>query len=104
MTIKITKFTKRENDSSLKAYFNIVVEKWGNFYINDMKLFEKNGSRFVTFPDKEYTKDGEKKYAANCGFTERNVSTSFQNNVLKAIDEFCMQNRDSRQDQCEIPF
>jgi hypothetical protein len=94
--MEVTRYLKSPNQSALIAYFSlkfqVQIEAFGvmmpaNMFVNDMKLFLKNGRKWVSFPDKKYEKDGQPQYIPYMGFTERN--DEFNNAVLKAIDEFC---------------
>ncbi len=100
--IVVTKYRAMQ-ESSLKAYFSITIDKWGDFFIKDMKLFEKNGHKFVNFPDQKYEKDGETKYSPYCGFAKREIKEAFEKEVLKAIEVFLSQSQKS-DDQMQIPF
>jgi DNA-binding cell septation regulator SpoVG len=114
--MEITKYQKMEGKGALLAYLSIKFSISGSpdFFINDMKLFQKNGRRWVGFPDKKYEKDGETKYAPYCGFTER--CDEFSNKVIKALDAYCarghnqspqnaaQQKQDHRPSMEECPF
>jgi len=89
--IQVTKYRKSDREGALIAYFNIIVPKWGNFYINDMKLFQKDGKRWTGMPDRKYEVENETKYAPYCGFQERKMSQSFQDQILKAIDQYAIE-------------
>jgi hypothetical protein len=91
MNIKVTRYNKTKGNSALIGSFSIVVPKWGNFFINNMKHFEKNGHYFIAFPDKEYEEEGKKKHFPYNGFTERKISDAFQNEVLKAIEQYFLE-------------
>lgn len=73
------------NHSVLKYSFTVVVTQWSDFYLKECKLFEKDGKRWVTFPDREYEKNGEKKYMALCGFKTKELSEAFKEKVKDAL-------------------
>jgi len=89
--LKVTRYHKTKGNSALVGIFSIVVPKWGYFFINNMKHFEKNGHYFVGFPDKEYEEEGKKKHFPYTGFTERKISDAFQQEVLKAIEQYFLE-------------
>lgn len=92
MKIEITKYLKavpKEGRSdSIVAYFNMRVffNTW--WYYNSMKLFQKNGHYFITFPSMKYEKNNETKYTPYMGIEERKSFEDFQEEVLQAIDSF----------------
>lgn len=90
--MKVTKYRKADKLGSLVGYFSIIFKSpWGGgMFINDMKLWMKDGRRWVSFPDRKYENEhGETKYVPYCGFSDREASDKMQDEVLKAIDEFC---------------
>lgn len=92
MSIVVTRFSKIAGSGALMGFLSITFPIPGcpNFFVNDMKLFQSNGKRYVKFPDKPYEKDGETKYFPQCGFVER--FDEFSDMVVKALDEYCMKN------------
>jgi hypothetical protein len=93
--MKVTKYRSAEKSGHLVGYFNIIFKSpWGGgFFINDMKLWMKDGRRWVSFPDRKYENEhGETKYFPYCGFSQREVSDKFQEEAIKAIEEFCAKN------------
>jgi hypothetical protein len=88
MTIKCTKFRSRVS-GSLLGFANIEVEKW-SLEIRNIKLFMKNGRRWISMPSYEFTTvDGETKYASYLVFLEPSHMSIFQDKVIEAIDRFC---------------
>jgi len=120
--IKVTQYFKNHSkdgkESPLVATFNIVTvwPSYGEFYINGLKLFRKNGGLWIKFPDKEYLKDGEKKYFPHCGFLERPIHEKFQKEIIEAIHTYAKQQKQQLEnppkptpasvieDQEELPF
>jgi len=70
------------------ARFSIKIPKWGNFLIKDISLFSKNNHRWISFPSRSYEEDGKKKYFQYNGFEDLQMMQSFQEKVLKALDEY----------------
>jgi hypothetical protein len=89
--ITVLKYTKYPKEGALIATFNMQVDfpGWGLMYFNDMKLFMKNGARWVYFPDRSYVKDDKTQYYSLCGFVTREDSDARQPMILKAIEAFC---------------
>lgn len=110
MTIKITRYTKAKDKGCLIAWFSMSIDVLISntytkmFYINDCKWWQKEGVRWISFPDKEYVKDGQKKYSPICGFEERNDMEAFQCDVNRALEEYCLKYKLSQpiQSVCEI--
>jgi len=87
--IKVTRYRKNNGTSALIGNFSILIPKWGNFFINGMKHFQKNGHYWISFPDREYKDEKENlKHFPFNGFTERKISDAFQEEVLNALTEF----------------
>lgn len=54
--------------------------------INGMKLFSRrDGGHFVSFPEREYEKDGEKKYAKIVWIEDRETRDKFSNAAVEAL-------------------
>jgi hypothetical protein len=63
--------------------------------VNDLKLFDKNGSRWISLPTKEYTKrDGSKGYAPLVEFGSKEAEREFQEAALAALDRYHQENDD----------
>lgn len=67
--------------------FTIKVPKWGNFLIKEMSYLQKGETRWVSFPQRQYEIDGQKKYFAYVGFENFELTKKFQAEVLKVLDE-----------------
>lgn len=90
--MKVTKF-KTVQRGCLQGVFSVLIKTdFGMLFINELKLFMKNGSRWVSFPDRVYEKDGETKYFPYAGFLNKESFDIFQEQAVKAIDEFCAKN------------
>ena len=86
--IEITKYAPIQK-GALLARFDIVIPKWGDFIIRDIVLFQKDGKRWISLPNRQFEVNGEKKYFNYMGFKEPNMMQSFQNEVMKALDAYC---------------
>ena len=83
--IMITRFAKQEKPV-LKAFFSIKIPQYAGLCINDLSYFQKGNSRWISYPQKPYEKDGEKKYANVIFFEEK----AMQDSILKALDEYML--------------
>lgn len=105
MTIQVTRYQKNDKLGPLVAFYSIIVPKWGNVYINDMKLFMKDGKRWIGFPNRSYESEGETKYFPYIGFADKDIFSKFQDQVLKAIEEYCAKSNEQPQPADEpLPF
>lgn len=84
---------KPVNKGVVIATFNAKIQKWGDFIIRDLTLFEKNGSRWVSMPSKQYTNQaGEKKYFSYCLFENPDVAKKFNEKILEEVKILLMKN------------
>lgn len=106
MQIIVTKYKRLEKESSLKGIFSILIPDWGNFYVNEMKFFQKNTQKWIGFPDRVYDQDGEKKRFSYAGFQNLEDKKAFEHEVLKAIEEYADKQRDNKFMEIEeqLPF
>jgi hypothetical protein len=80
----ITNF-KHINKSALIGTFDLVIPKWGNFVIREMCYFQKGAQKWVSFPSKQYEKDGQKKYYPYNAFQDKATLDAFMHKVLEAV-------------------
>jgi hypothetical protein len=85
--IEITKYTSMGKGLIL-GKFDIVVPKWGGFYIREILLMQKGSARWISLPSKSYESEGEKKFYSYNGFKEDKMLRSFQEQVMKSLDEY----------------
>jgi hypothetical protein len=86
----MTKFSitnaKLIQKNSLVGSFDL--EMPSGLIIRGAMLFEKNGSRWVNFPSKEWTKqDGTKGYYPLLEFASREINDRFQKLVMPFVDD-----------------
>ncbi len=88
--MKITRYRKNTQQSALISYFSIEFEtKWGPQYINDLKLFNKNGHFWIGFPDRQYKDEKEEtKYFPYMGFKDKSSHQNFESEVMQALQDF----------------
>ena len=92
------------NHPVLKASFTVVIPEWQDFCLRECKLFEQQGKRWVSLPDREYEKDGEKKYWPLCGFKTRETNDAFKAKVRAALDEVLEQKPKTIPHSEDTPF
>jgi hypothetical protein len=72
----------------------IFVPKWG-VEINGITLLQKDGRRWISFPSKQYEKDGEKKYMPYFRFPNADHYNLFCQAVKEAIERHAQTTADS---------
>jgi hypothetical protein len=104
--IEIIKYQKNKKQSVLAGYFAINVHKWGGFIIEDMKHFIKDDKSWVSFPQKEYEYNGEKKYVSYNKFQDPKINSSFSKEILNALDNYLKTNQEPEKiySDSELPF
>lgn len=107
--MQILKYTKLNKDGFLKGFADLgLPTPWGNFIINGIKVFEKNGSKWCALPQRESEeKDdkGKKKYFPIVKFDDRDAHDKFQSAFLQKLDAHELQQSPSvHTKQQEIPF
>lgn len=83
---------KSFDKAPLQAMFDLKVPKWGNLIIKGMKLFSKNGQRWIAFPSEKSEKDGKTEYYPRLFFEDKEVMEKFKVEAIKAIDKYCLEN------------
>lgn len=68
--------------------------------VNDISYFEKGDQRWISYPQKQYEKDGQKKYTNMIFFKER----SAQNAIIQALDDYFKKNDEKLTESGFIPF
>ena len=83
-------FTIREwkpfERNSLRGFLSI--ELRSGMILHGCTLHEKNGSRWVGLPAKEYTKEGERAWVPLVEFASKEVRQAFQEQALAAFDAY----------------
>lgn len=72
----------------LLAQCDIKMPIWGNFIIYGISIFEKDGKRWISFPSREYEKEGQKKYFQHCRFEAENMTEAFRKEFFKELDRY----------------
>ena len=89
---------------TLQAFVDIFIPKWG-VEIYGLKIFMKDGKKWVGFPSKEYQGDnGEKKYSPYFRFPNKEHQDAFFKKVLDAVSKFCNDKPRGETKQEEFPF
>lgn len=91
--MKVTKYKKAEKEGYLIASFSVAyqVPRYGTMFCNDIQLFQKDGRRWIAFPQRKYEKDGEVQFFAYTGCTDRLGAEAFRSDALDAIELFCIE-------------
>lgn len=79
---------KEVNKGAVKGSFSVKLKKWGDMIISEMTLFEKSGRQWVSYPARQYEKDGEKKYMHYIFFEDKKVDQQIKDKILEALLEF----------------
>ncbi len=90
--MEIIKFVS-VNKGTFVCEIDLKIPKWGSFIIRKIKVFEKEGGRWIVLPSQEYEKDGKKQFYAYNLFEERKTFDLFQEQVFKAFDEYIEKNQ-----------
>ena len=89
---------------ALLGFADIRVHKWG-VDIQGVKLYQKDGKRWIQLPSNEYEKDGEKKYSPFMKFIDAPHWEQFTTKVKEAIEAFCATAAESGEETFEeVPF
>lgn len=77
------------------ALINIIIPKWADFFIEDIKVFQKNGHYWIKFPERSEKNEqsGEIKYFPRSGFHSKDIHEKFEKQVLSAIDDYVKKNQ-----------
>ncbi len=106
--ITIVKYNPSKNPSGvLQGTFSINVEKFGNLEIRNMSYFQKGSQKWITFPSKDYEKDGQKKYFPFLHFKEAKTMDAFSKKVLEALEMYLHNNKpmiEPKFEQMEFPL
>lgn len=76
------------NKGYLLGVVNIKIKDWHNFIIRRIKVFDKQGNRWINMPSEEYEKDGKKQYFALNAFEDPKLQMSFQNKFFNALETY----------------
>lgn len=98
MNVICTKWTPK-NSGFLVGYANIKIVPY-DLEIYGCKVFEKNGMKWINFPDREGIDPDtkERKYYQIISIKSREISDSFKTQCLKAIENYKPENEN------QLPF
>jgi len=100
---KIIDFKAYES-GALQGFFTLVA---GLFEINNCKFFSKDGKSWVALPQREYEKDGEKKYSPLVRIPDEGRYKDFQRWAVSEIAKIVPQDKPTQAEQSmgeDIPF
>lgn len=80
---------KAVDHQTIKAKFNIYIEKW-DLYLNKMILLYTANGKFVSAPSEKYEKDGETKYFPYYAFG-KDSNKQFQAKVMELLKPYLAQ-------------
>lgn len=106
MTIECMRFTP-VNRGALVGFADIYIAKM-DLEIYGCQFCNKNGKRWLSMPQREYMKDGEKKYLSIVRFKDKSKQDAFAEAAIKAIEKKIVEQPAPKQDysnmQEELPF
>jgi len=83
--IECTRF-HHVNKGHLVGFAELYIPRW-KAIIKGVKLYEKDGARWVSMPSEKYTdKEGNDRYSPIIKFTEQDVTDKFCEQAKQAID------------------
>lgn len=83
--IEILKYTPMDKGLMI-GKFDILIPKWGNFFMRDVVLLKKENSKWISFPSRKYLVNGSEKFLSLYGFREDKMFKSFQKQVMNSLD------------------
>ena len=90
MTAMARGFAVREwkpfEKNTLRGFLSL--ELPSGMIIHGCTLHQKNGSRWIGLPAREYQKEGERAWSPLAEFVDRETREGFQQLALEAIDEY----------------
>lgn len=78
---------KSVDKGAFKCVVDVKMPEWKNYIIRRIKVFEKNGDRWISFPAEQYEKDGQTKYFQYNDFEDIKERMAFQKELLEALDK-----------------
>jgi len=80
------RFLPEINKGALLGSCTVLVNDW--LEVRDVKIFQKDGRRFIGMPSRQYEKDGKKAYYAYVRIPNRDTSDAFTTQVITALDAY----------------
>jgi DNA-binding cell septation regulator SpoVG len=71
--------------NSLQGFLSLTLPS--GMIVRECSLHQKDSSRWVSMPAREYKKDGESKWRAVIDFSDKETGKAFQKRALAAVDE-----------------
>lgn len=72
---------------ALKGKISLRIEKWGGFCIHDVGYFEKDGKRWVGFPNRKVKiNETEERWLPYMAFDKPDINKKFCEDVLTALE------------------
>jgi hypothetical protein len=105
MAIQIMEFRKFEKNS-LQGFVTLLLTGAG-IQIRDATYHQSDGKRWISLPAKPYKDEaGSTRYSYIVSFPDKKIYSKFQEQALKALDEFIRHQSSASPDvsDSEIPF
>ena len=92
--MKVLRYTKATKESTLQGYLDLEVTKFGCMTIRGIRVFMKNGKRFISFPAEKVQKEGKDTYFPYIFFPSesKDFRDKFEKAILDALDKYCLEN------------
>lgn len=85
--IEILRF-KEVNKGFLQSSVNVKIKEW-DLIINKICIFNKEGNRWINFPQENYEDNGEKKYFPLVKIDNPEKMAKLQKEILEEVDRYC---------------
>jgi len=82
---------KRIDKGSLLAQVAIHIPQW-KMTIKEIKIFSKDGKRWISLPAREFEANGKKAFAPLIKFDTSEINDKFRDSVIRMYDEYCKRN------------
>lgn len=79
---------KEINKNCLQGFFDLKIEKWGNFIIRELAIFNKGNERWIAYPSKKYESAGKTKYYSFVTFEDPAFDKKFKEDVMNCLDKY----------------
>jgi len=105
--IECLNFKRFDSSGCLFGFADFYIPKTG-MEIFGCSVFQKEGRRWINFPNREFTDDaGEKKYIPYIRFRNKDLNNLFISAALKALDHWILHNHEEQVEAVkeeDLPF
>ena len=86
--MQITRYVASGKETGVIAFFSVKIPQFMDMTINSCRLVKTNsGGKFISLPQEEYMKNGEKKYSPYIWF-DKEIMERLQKGLLKVVNEY----------------